>query len=699
MDSNKGEILKRVYLVYFIMVLLGLAVIGKAAYIYFAEGEMWREKAEKATIRYDKIEANRGNILASDGSLLAASVPVFELRMDAGTTHYTDEFFNENVDSLALCLAGHFKDKSKNEYKQMLLKARKNKNGYLLLKRNITYTDLKAARKFPIFRLGKYPGGLIAEAKNRRELPFRWLAFRTIGWDKDGQENDIGLEGAFSHVLEGQKGQRLVQLIGKGVWRPLNDENEIEPRDGNDIVTTIDINIQDVAEDALMRQLIANEADHGSVVLMEVATGHILAIANLGRNKDGVYEEKYNYAIGESSEPGSTFKLASLLAALDDGLLSLSDTVDTQGGAVRFANRIMKDSHHGGYGKISVRKAFELSSNVGISKVIHRAYHDKPQQFIDKLYAMRLNQPLGLEISGEGKPSIKDTHHKYWSKVSLPWMSIGYEVAITPLQTLAFYNAIANGGVMVKPQLVKEIRHTGETIQVIQPEILSTSIVKNKETIALARELLEGVVEHGTATHLRNPYYKIAGKTGTAQIAQNNAGYNKSNYKASFAGYFPADNPRYSMIVVINNPRKGVYYGGSIAGPVFREVADKVFATRIEVPVPAADTVPCIYPLLASGKGDELEMLFREINVSYPGSRSFDWFTYKSGEQGPEVTPIPPVEDKVPDVTGMGARDAVYMLESAGIKVKISGKGKVKRQSLPAGIKVTAGSQCIIELG
>lgn len=699
MDSNKGEILKRVYLVYFTMVVLGLTVIGKAAYIYFAQGEMLREKAEKITIRYDKIEANRGNILASDGSLLAASVPVFELRIDAGNTHYTDEFFFENVDSLAICLAAHFKDKTKNEYKQLLVKARKDNNRYLLLKRNITYTDLKAVREFPIFRMGKYRGGLIAEAKNRRELPFRLLAFRTIGWDKDGQENDIGLEGAFSHVLEGQKGQRLVQLIGKGVWRPLNDENEIEPRDGNDIVTTIDINIQDVAEDALMRQLIANEADHGSVVLMEVATGHILAIANLGRNKDGVYEEKYNYAIGESSEPGSTFKLASLLAALDDGLLSLSDTVDTQGGAVRFANRIMKDSHHGGYGKISVRKAFELSSNVGISKVIHRAYHDKPQQFIDKLYAMRLNQPLGLEIPGEGKPSIKDTHHKYWSKVSLPWMSIGYEVAITPLQTLAFYNAIANGGVMVKPQLVKEIRHAGETIQVIQPEILSTSIVKNKETIVLARELLEGVVEQGTATHLKNPYYKIAGKTGTAQIAQNNAGYNKSNYKASFAGYFPADNPRYSMIVVINNPRKGVYYGGSIAGPVFREVADKVFATRIEVPASAADTVPCIYPLLASGRGDELEMLLREINVSYPGSRSFEWFTYKNGEQGPEVIPIPPAEDKVPDVTGMGARDAVYMLESAGIKVKISGKGKVKRQSLPAGIKVTAGSQCIIELG
>lgn len=699
MDSNKREILKKVYLVYFVMVAVGLAVLGKAAYIQIVEGEKWREKAKKETIRYDKIEANRGNILASDGSLLAASVPVFELRIDAGNTHYKDDFFYENVDSLAWHLSNHFKDRSRQEYKQLLVKGRKSNNRYLLLKRNVTYDDLKKVRKFPIFRLGKYKGGIIAEAKNRRELPFKWLAFRTIGWDKEGEINDIGLEGAYSIILEGEKGQRLVQLIGKGVWRPLNDENEIEPRDGHDIVTTIDINVQDVAEDALMRQLIANEADHGSVILMEVATGNILAIANLGKNSQGEYEEKYNYAIGESSEPGSTFKLASLIAALDDGLLSLNDTVDTQGGAVKFANRIMRDSHHGGYGRISVRRAFELSSNVGISKVIHKAYKDKPQQFIDKLYAMRLNQPLGLEIAGEGNPSIKNTSHKYWSKVSLPWMSIGYEVAITPLQTLAFYNAIANNGVMVKPRFVKEIRLAGETIEIKEPVVLSPSIVKNPETIAQARSILEGVVENGTATNLKNPIYKIAGKTGTAQIAQNNAGYNKSNYKASFVGYFPADSPKYSMIVVINNPRKGLYYGGSIAGPVFREVADKVYATRLDPETDKTDSIPAAFPLLASGKGNELELLMKEINIVLPAGYQSEWITYSGQDSSPMVIPREPAEDKIPDVTGMGARDAVFLLESAGIKVKINGKGKVKRQSLPPGSRITAGSQCVIELG
>jgi cell division protein FtsI (penicillin-binding protein 3) len=698
--DNKGEILKKVYLVYFVMVVLGLSILGKAAYIQFVEGDEWREKAKKLSIRYENIEATRGNILAVDGSLMAASVPIFELRIDAGNTHYNDEFFYENVDSLAWHMANHFRDRSKKEYKQILEQGRKKNNRYLLLKRNITYSDLKKVRKFPIFRLGKYKGGLIAQAKNKRELPFKWLAFRTIGWDKDGSENDIGLEGAYSHLLEGESGQRLMQRIGNGVWRPLNDENEIEPRNGHDIVTSIDINIQDVAEDALMRQLIANEADHGCAILMEVKTGFIVAIANLGKNKEGFYEEKYNYAIGESSEPGSTFKLASLLAALDDGLVSLSDTVDTQGGTVMFANRTMRDSHKGGYGRISVRKAFEVSSNVGISKVIHKAYKDKPQQFIDALYAMRLNQPLGLDIPGEGNPSIKDTKHKYWSKVSLPWMSIGYEVALTPLQTLAFYNAIANNGVMVKPQFVKEIRSAGKVIETFGPVILSKSITKNPESIAMARSLLEGVVQQGTATHLKNPVYKIAGKTGTAQIAQNNAGYNKSNYKASFSGYFPAEDPKYSMIVVINNPSKGVYYGGSIAGPVFKEVADKVYSTRLDFVATKSDSLLRSAPVYASGNAKELQTIFKLLSV--PVSAEMDqneWIACRDNNGIAETVNIETGEEIIPDVRGMGARDAVFLLESAGIKVQMNGKGKVKKQSLPAGSKAVRGSKCIIELG
>jgi cell division protein FtsI (penicillin-binding protein 3) len=700
MDSKKSDILKKVYVVYLAMALLGIAIIAKVFYIQVVEGDQWREQAKLLTIKYEKIEAVRGNILASDGSLMAASIPVFDLRMDAGNTHYDDDFFYENVDSLAWHLADLFRDKTRQDYKQMLVKARKNNNRYLLLKRNITYVHLKKVRKFPIFRLGKFKGGIIAEARSRRELPFRWLAFRTIGWDKEGTENDIGLEGAYSKILEGESGRRLMQRIGNGAYRPLNEETEIEPKNGHDILTSIDINIQDVAEDALMRQLIANEADHGCAILMEVETGFIVAIANLGKNGKGEYEEKYNYAIGESSEPGSTFKLASLISALDEGLVKLTDTVDTQGGEVKYANRTMRDSHHGGYGRISVQRAFELSSNVGISKVVYKAYRDKPQQFIDKLYAMRLNQKLGLDIPGEGAPSIKDTKDKYWSKVSLPWMSIGYEVAVTPLQTLAFYNAIANNGRMVRPQFIKEIHQTGKTVQVFEPVVLVESIVKNPETLPLVRKMLEEVVEKGTATNLRNPLFKIAGKTGTAQIAQQNAGYNKTNYKASFVGYFPADNPKYSCIVVINNPRKGVYYGGSIAGPVFKEIADKVYATRLDPNIKTVDSLPGILPLIASGYASDLATIFKEMNVQCKSDiRSYEFATLSSTDSTQKVQSRVVSDMQVPDVTGMGARDAVYLLETAGLKVQIIGKGQVRRQSVLPGSKAKRGSHCIIELG
>ncbi len=700
MGSQKNEILRNAYIVYFAVVLLGLAIIGKAAYIQIVEGEMWREKGKIMNLKVEKIEANRGNILSSDGSLLAASVPLFNLRIDAGNTHYDDEFFYNNVDSLAWHLANLFRDRTKSEYKQTLVKGRKNNNRYLLLKRDITFAQLKKVRKFPIFRLGKYKGGIIAEAKSKRVLPYQWLAFRTIGWDKEGTNNDVGLEGSFSEILRGESGSRLMQRIGSGAWRPTNEENELDPLDGKDIVTSIDINIQDVAEDALMRQLIANEADHGCAILMEVKTGFIVAIANLGKNSKGEYEENFNYATAESSEPGSTFKMASVLAALDDGVIDLKDTVDTENGTTRFANRIMKDSHHGGYGRISVARAFELSSNVGISKVITKAYKHQPQKLIDKWYQMRLNQPLGLEIPGEGKPSIKDVDDKYWSKVSLPWMSIGYEIALTPLQTLAFYNAIANNGTLVKPQFIKEFRTAGLTTKTFEPVILKEKIVNNQSTIDQAKKLLEGVVQKGTATNLRNPVYKIAGKTGTAQIAQGKKGYNKSNYKASFVGYFPAEDPKYSCIVVINNPTKGVYYGGSIAGPVFREIADKVYATRLS-PLDSVktDTVSPTNILNGVGSYGDMAYLLKDSKLRFDQAAGSDFVKLETRDSVNIAVPFNVSDSKMPEVIGMGARDAVWLLESSGIRVKVVGKGKVKKQSIQPGLAIKPGTSCIIELG
>jgi cell division protein FtsI (penicillin-binding protein 3) len=678
---------------------MGLAIIGRVIYIQAVEGEMWREKGKVMNLKVETVEAVRGNILAQDGSLLAVSVPLFNLRMDAGNTHYNDEYFYENVDSLALCLSQLFNDRTKGSYKETLIKGRKNNNRYLLLKREITFDQLKKVRKFPIFRDGKYRGGLIAEPRSKRVLPYQWLAFRTIGWDKEGTENDVGLEGSYSQILQGETGTRLMRRIGNGAWRPLNEENELEPLNGHDIITSIDINIQDVAEDALMRQLIANEADHGCAVLMEVKTGFIVAIANLGKNKDGKYEELMNYALAESSEPGSTFKLASVLAALDEGLLDLNDTVDTENGTTRFANRIMRDSHKGGYGRISVARAFELSSNVGISKAISKCFKSNPQKMIDKFYEMRLNQPLGMDIYGEGKPRIRDTKDKYWSKVSLPWMSIGYEVALTPLQTLSLYNAIANDGKMVKPQFIKEISHAGLTTQKFEPIVLKESIVKNKSTIVAAKKLLEDVVQKGTATNLKNSVYKIAGKTGTAQIAQNDKGYNKSNYKASFAGYFPADDPKYSCIVVINNPSKGIYYGGSIAGPVFKEIADKVYSTRL-----ISDSIknPQLQPYKvedASGDYNDLAYLLKYAPIKMERNENVSYIKIESKDSTVTVKPVVNNGETMPDVIGMGARDAMYILESSGVRVRISGKGKVKRQSIQPGMTIRKGTSCLIELG
>src|SRR5690606_6928859 len=415
---------------------------------------------------------------------------------------------------------------------------------------------------------------------------FNILAARTIGYDREGIQ-PVGIEGAYSKELRGINGKRLEQKIAGGVWMPISDENEIEPVDGSDVYSTIDVNIQDVAESALMKQLKKHHAGYGCVAVMEVATGEIKAIANLQRVKDSTYYESYNFAVGAATEPGSTFKLPALMAAFEDGYLDLDDMVDTEDGTTKFYDAVMRDSHKGGYGKISIKESFVKSSNVAISKEINRVYSKDPQKFIDRLNKMYVNKKLGIELAGEGTPYIKNTDDKSWSGITLPWMSIGYEVELTPLNILTFYNTVANNGKMVKPKFVREIRHRGQLVRKIETEVLNPSVCSEK-TIKMAKEMLEGVVEEGTAKNLKNEVYKIAGKTGTAQIANKKLGYKYKNdlkvsHQASFVGYFPADNPKYTCIVVVNAPSKGVYYGNLVAGPIFKEVADKVYATSIEI--------------------------------------------------------------------------------------------------------------------
>lgn len=494
-----------------------------------------------------------------------------------------------------------------------------------------------------------------------------------------------------------------MRRVGNGGWIPVDIENEVEPQNGDDIISTLDINLQDLAESALRKELIADSADHGCVIVMEVSTGYIKAITNLRKSPKGGYEEVLNDAISESSEPGSTFKLASFLVGLEDGKITLDQPVNLGNGTMNYHGRVMTDAHKL-TGTLLARQVFEQSSNVGTSKLIYTAYSDNPQKYIDGLYRMSLNLPQNLQIDGEGRPYIKNTKDKLWSAVSLPWMAIGYEVLITPLQTLTLYNAVANNGVMVKPLFVKEIRKNGQVIKSFQPEIINPHIC-SQTTLEEAHLLLEGVVERGTGTGLKNPLYKVAGKTGTAQVAMKNKGYGQGKknikYKGSFVGYFPADHPRYSMIVVINNPSKGKYYGAAVAVPVFKEIANHIFATLHEINYPPPqDTSGQMIPHSNAGAQKDLEEAYAWLNIiTKPVSPAAIWAVPVSDNSSVVLIPSTTYQGTIPDVTGMGAKDAVFLLEQMGLKVLLNGKGNVVRQSLSPGRMYSKGSVVILDLG
>ncbi len=700
----KKDFLWRIYLMYFFIVLFGLSVILKVCTIQFAEGDYWREKEQELTMKYFNIEASRGNIFSSDGSLLATSVPIFELRMDVVSEPVTDKIFYEKLDSLSLRLAQTFNHRTKNEWRTSLKNARKNKERYFLIARKVNYATLKEVRTFPIFKMGKYKGGLIVLQQSRRELPFKNLAQRTIGYDRKSNK-PLGIEGAYNKDLQGVSGKRLMQKIAGGVYKPINQDNEIEPQDGNDIITTIDANIQDVAHHALEKQLRAQNAHHGCAILMEVKTGAIKAMVNLSRLDSGSYAETFNYAIGEGTEPGSTFKLASIMAAIEDGYTDLDEIVDTEGGRKAYAGGyVMKDSHEGGYGKITVKQVFEKSSNVGTSNIIMKYYKKQPQKFIDRLYAFGIHKPLGIALPGEATPYIKDTKSKLWSGLSLPLMSIGYEEKLTPLQTLNFYNTVANNGKMMRPQFVKEIRTKGQLIKSFPPEVINPAIC-SQTTIDKAREMMEGVVKEGTATFLRTAPYQIAAKTGTAQIALGNKGYTqdgKKTYMASLCGYFPAKDPLYSIIIVVSAPSKAAYYGNEVAGPVFREIADKVYSNSKEIHKPLqVDTASAIVhvPLVKAGRKVDIQEVAKTLSLKTAltdENANYVWPQLYSETYS--LKGIQTKESEVPQLVGMGLRDALTILENQKITVKVIGRGVIKKQSLAAGTRVMKGTTITIEL-
>lgn len=699
MKNIRADILWRVFLVYFAMILFGIAILAKVVYIQFVEGDELLAKADSLNMKYFHVEASRGNICAADGSLLATSVPIFDIRMDVASTLVTIEDFNSNIDELAGDLAKLFGDKSKWQYKSELSKQRKKGNRYFKIQNNVTYEQLKTLRTFPILNRGKYKGGLIILPKTKRQKPFGQLALRTIGYENTTEDLYVGLEGAFNDVLKGKDGQQLRRKINNGDWVPLFDDNEIEPKNGKDILTTIDVNLQDVAESSLRQHLIEHQAEWGCAILMEVETGYIKAIANLTRiGKTDNFQERYNYAVGQSIEPGSTFKLPSMIALFEDGLENLDDTVNIGQGYKVYSGLTIKDVHGIRDGRVSIREIFEKSSNAGVSMLVYDKYSAQPQKFIDHLYDFSLNQPLGISIPGEGEPYIKNTKSTSWSKVSLPFMSIGYELRLTPLQILNFYSAIANNGRMMKPQLVKEIRDAGELLEEFEPEVVNPHVC-SESSIVKAHELLEGVVDHGTANSLKKSPYKVAGKTGTAQIAAQNKGYDKSNYNASFVGYFPADNPKYACIVVVSRPSTGQYYASSVAVPVFRDIADKVYATNLSMH--QQDTTPDshVYPLYAKGDQEEIRTIYKKMNIPLDTmSTNAQWAIALESEGNVVLQTRIFKEGIIPDLKGMGARDAVYVLENLGLKVKITGRGFVRQQSILPGTRAVKGNLITLSL-
>lgn len=705
----KKDILWRGYLVFLGMLIFSLLIIGKAAYIQHVEGGYWRSLSDSIHLQYQELDADRGTIFSEDGSMLSSSIPFFDVRIDFGAQGLREKSgarFRKHVDSLSMRLASLFADRSPAEYRKELEQGFRTKERYHLLKRNISFREYQALRDFPLVRDGRNKSGFIFEDREKRLTPFGLLANRTIGLSRsyvDGNgriiNKNVGLELAYDEVLTGVRGRRLVRRISGGAYVPV-EGSETEPENGRDIRTTLDINIQEIAHQALLRQLEANEATNGTCIVMEVKTGKIKAIANLGRQPDGTYHEDLNYAI-TGTEPGSTFKLVTMLAVFEDGLVAPESQVDLEKGTWRVGSRTVRDSEHHGRNGVTVKQAFELSSNVGMAKLAMTHYAVNPMRFIEHMKQLGIHQPTGLGLAGETKTVIQTPGTRSWSASSLPWLSFGYNVKLTPLHTLMLYNAIANGGRMMKPYLVNAILRDGREERSFSPEVIKERIC-SQQTLERLRSCLEGVVTDGTARILRSPLYSIAGKTGTAQVANGNKGYSDRIYQSSFAGYFPADNPRYSCIVVIRNkPQVKVYYGSLVAGPVFREVADKIYALDVSAqPWYAARQAADSSAFRWVGTGRDFRLLQERMGLNALDSAGKAGWTVMTNEAtGPVRRSMALTRGQMPSVEGMGLRDAIYLLENLRLKVVPVGSGRVKKQSVEPGTPIKKGQTITLEMG
>jgi len=693
----KKSILLRVRVAFLFVLLFAVAVIAKMSHVQFVEGEKWAAMGERISFDYKTVKATRGNIYSDNGSLLATSLPFYKVAFDA--TQPKDEVFRLGVDSLAWHLAKFFKDRSKEDYKRMLIDARETGKQYVIVNRQrVDFQEKKMMMEWPIFREGRLRGGAIFEKVDIRYRPFSNLSSRTIGYINENDKG-AGLEYSFNDHLGGQDGYAYYQKIAGGIWKPIFDANNVKAVNGLDLQTTLDINLQDVAETALHKAMQQHDADDGLVVVMEVSTGEVKAISNLSTDGKGNFFEKFNFATGMTFEPGSTFKLVTMIALLEDTNVELSDSIDTGNGEYMFYNKTVRDNEEGGLGRITVQDAFEHSSNVAMARLVDKHFGLKPEKFVSYIDKLKLSKPLGVQIAGEPAPKIKRPGEKGWSGISLPWMAYGYGFEITPLHTLALYNAVANDGKMIKPVFVRSVKKADEDEETYETDVISGDICSRK-TLDKLKLLLEGVVERGTAKNIRGTHYRIAGKTGTAQILQN--GRYTKRYITSFVGYFPAHAPKYSAIVLIKNPRGWYQYGSSVAAPVFKEIADNIYARNIDLHDPIDTkkyTKNDVLPVIRAGHQQELTMICNELGISNHATTDDEWVRAAKSGSAVNWKKNSAGKGTVPDVSGMTFRDAIYLLESSGLKVFYEGVGRVKKQSLVPGKKVSKGDRIFIELG
>jgi cell division protein FtsI (penicillin-binding protein 3) len=690
------------------MVLLGVMVLGRAIYIQQVQGSFWKGMGDSLHLKYLPINAERGSIYSEDGNMLSTSVPIFDVYVDFGADGLREKQgkrFYDNLDSLSISLAGLFNDKSTAAYHQELKQAYNNKERYYILKKRISFEQFRQLRNFPLVRQGRNKSGFIIDTRDKRINPYVLLANRTIGLSREDSTKNVGLERTYDSLLKGVSGQRLMRYTA-GAYMPVQGA-ELDPVNGKDIITTLDTYIQDVAENALMKMLVGNNSVHGTAIVMETATGKIKAIANLGKQADGTYIEDLNYGIGKATEPGSIFKLATLMSLLEDKYVDIRTEVDCEGGAKSFHGLVIRDSHKG-TGVVSVKEAFLMSSNVAFAKLGYQYYSQQPSKFIDHLHHMHLDTLTGVDIvASSGRPYIKKAGSKTWSATTIPYMAHGYETLVTPLNMLMLYNAVANNGKMMRPYLVSAVKDYGVVVKNIEPYVVEERICSD-ETLVQLKECLKAVVDsvHGTGHKiLFDSAYSISGKTGTAVTALNNKGYNKGNkiYQASFIGYFPSAQPKYTMAVVIqNSDQSKLIYGADVSGSVFKEISDKIYSRYLSSPasgIPVyADSTSYNY----SGAKNDLNSIFHYLNIPYKDSSSSGYWrsmVFRSNSAALKApADIPTSGSVTPNVAGMGLKDAVYVLENMGFRIAVNGRGRVINQSLAAGTNFQKGQKIILML-